>query len=317
MIKTLLSITLITTAIFAQAQSFTATYSFAATTASTGATDPSTPPSASGLTFGSFSAVGTSTSNGSAGRFSFNSWPIATLSGSTSATSYSAMGGSLSLNSYYEVMLSPTSGFSVTVDSVTFLSRRTSTGPRSFALRSSVDSYTANLPAFIVPTNTILTIAGTNEFFYTSDPATTSTYNSGNTIRTNAAGFIGFTSPITFRFYAWNSEQSGGNFGIDDVTFYGSASVVTSIATINFDLNANFNLYPVPNNDGIVYIENKNVQELSTIEVIDVFGSIVLSSKNETSSKIKLNLSEVSNGNYTVRIITANGSTTKKLIIVK
>ena len=73
----------------------------------------------------------------------------------------------------------------------------------------------------------------------------------------------------------------------------------------------------MPNNDGIVYIENKNAQELSSIDVLDVFGSVVLSSKNETASKIKLNLAEVSNGNYVVRINTVNGTTTKKLVIVK
>ncbi len=73
----------------------------------------------------------------------------------------------------------------------------------------------------------------------------------------------------------------------------------------------------MPNNDGIVYIENKNAQELASIEVLDVFGNIVLSSKNETASKIKLNLSDVANGNYVVRINTVNGTTTKKLVIVK
>jgi len=73
----------------------------------------------------------------------------------------------------------------------------------------------------------------------------------------------------------------------------------------------------VPNNDGIVYIENKNAQELASIEVLDVFGNIVLSSKNETASKIKLNLSDVANGNYVVSINTVNGTTTKRLVIVK
>ena len=73
----------------------------------------------------------------------------------------------------------------------------------------------------------------------------------------------------------------------------------------------------MPNNDGIVYIENKNAQELASIEVLDVFGNIVLSSKNETASKIKLNLSDVANGNYVVSINTVNGTTTKRLVIIK
>ena len=296
------------------AQSFTATYSFVSTTTVSGTTDPSTPPTATGLTFGSFSAVGTSTANQSTGRFSFNGWPLATLSGSTSAVTYTDMGGAIDLNKYYEVVLTPTLGYQVTLTSMDFTGRRTATAPRSFAVRGSVDSYSANLNASIAGTGTVITLAGTNEFWFSVDGNTS--YFTGNTI-TFGSAYVNLINPINVRIYAWNAEQSGGNFTIDDVTFNGNASLATSIATLHFDLNSNFNIYPVPNNDGIVYIENKNAQELSSIDVVDVFGNVVLSSKNETASKIKLNLAEVSNGNYVVRINTVNGTTTKKLVIVK
>jgi hypothetical protein len=314
MIKKLLSIALLATAITVNAQSFTATYSFVATTTVSGSTDPTPPPTATGLTFGSFSAVGTSTANQSAGRFSFNGWPIATLSGSTSAVTYTDMGGAIDLNKYYEVILTPTSGYQVTLTSMDFTARRTSTAPRSFAVRGSVDSYSANLSASIVGTGTVITLAGTDEFWFSVDGNTN--YFSGNTI-TFGTPYVNVTTPTSIRIYAWNSEANAGNFTIDDVTFNGSASVATGLASLNFDLNANFNVYPVPNNDGIVYIENKNAQELSSIEIVDVFGNVILSSKNETAAKIKLNLSEVSNGNYVVRINTTKGTTTKKLVIVK
>ncbi len=315
MIKNLLSIiALVCTSLLANAQSFTATYNFASTSSVTGTTDPTPPPVITGITCGSFVAVGTNTANGSAGRFSFNGWPIATLSGSTSAASYSAMGGTIDLTKYYDVMLSPTTGYAVTLDSIVFLSRRTGTGPRSFAVRSSVDAYANNLPAS-VPSSTLLSIAGTDEFFYTADAATTSAYQSGNKITTNNAAFIGFTTPVTFRFYAWNAESTAGNFGIDDVSFFGSVAVTTGIGKVSFDLNSNFKVYPVPSYDGVVFIESKN-QDITKIEVVDVLGNIVLlNTKNE--SKVKLNLSDMPNGNYFVRMYSGNSVSTKKIVVIK
>ncbi len=316
MIKKLLTIAIVASGILANAQSFTATYSFAATTTVSGMNDPSTPPSIVGVTCGSFAAVGTGTANASAGRFSFNTWPIATLSGSASATSYSAMGGSIDLNIYYGVTISPGAGNSVTLDSITFLSRRTSTGPRSFAVRSSANTYATNLPASI-PTNTLLSIAGTNEFFYTVDAATTSNYNAGNKITTNAPSFIGFMMPMTFRFYAWNCEAAAGNFGIDDVTFYGSVSIATGLGSVSTDLNSNFKMYPVPNTTGVIYIEAKNANEVTNIEISDVLGKVIYSTTGQNQSSLEINIADLSTGNYSVKISTPTTSTTKKLVVVK
>jgi hypothetical protein len=320
MIKKLLSIALIATAMFANAQSFTGVYTFSAVasgTASTGYTDPTPVPVAAGLTFGSFTAVGTGTSTatnpGAAGRFVFDNWPTGATTG---LDVYANMTGSINVNEYYNVTLMPASGYSLTISSITFGVRRSGTGIRNYAVRSSADSYSANIPAS-VGTNTNLSVVSTDVFFWNFDATATSADQVGSTVTLSGANFTDLTSPISFRFYGWNSEGSGGNFSIDNVNINGSVSLATSIATLNFDLNTNFNVYPVPNNDGIVYIENKNAQELSSIEVIDVFGNVVLSSKNETASKIKLNLADVSNGNYVVRINTANSSTTKKLVILK
>ncbi len=320
MIKKLLSITLIASAITANAQSFTGVYTFSSVatgTATTGFTDPTPVTIATGVTFGSFSAVGTgtsaSTNPGAAGRFVFDNWPAG---GTTGLDVYANMTGSININEYYNVTLTPTSSYSVTISSITFGVRRSGTGIRNYAVRSSADSYSVNLPAS-VGTSTNLSVVSTNVFFWNFDATSTSADLVGSTITLSGANFSNLTSPISFRFYGWNSEGTGGNFSIDNVNINGSVSVATGIATLNFDLNSNFNVYPVPNNDGIVYIENKNAQELSSIEVIDVFGNVVLSSKNETAAKIKLNLADVSNGNYVVRINTVNGTTTKKLVIVK
>lgn len=313
MIKKLLSIALVATSVLANAQSFTATYSFASTTTLTGTSDPSTPPTVSGVQCGTFQAVGTSSTNANGGRFGFNGWPIATLSGSASATSYSAMGGSIDLGKYYEVTLTPTGGNYLTLTSMDFVARRTSTAPRSFAVRSSVDSYASNLTATVVGTGTVITIEGTNEFFFSVDGNTS--YHSGNTISFGST-FVNLTNPVTIRIYAWNSEAATGNFTIDDVTFNGSTALTTGLGTISMDLNANFNIYPVPNNDGVVYIENKGNNEVSKIEVMDILGNVVSSTKGDLN-KITLDLSTVSNGTYMVRIYSNNTITTQKIVVSK
>ena len=313
MIKKLLSIALVSTSILANAQSFTATYSFASTTSLTGTTDPSTPPSVAGITCGTFQAVGTGTTINNAGRFSFSGWPLATLSGTTSAASYTAMGGTIDLGKYYEVTLTPNANSQLTLNSMNFVARRTSTSARSFAVRSSIDSYAANLTATVVGTGTIITIAGINEFFFSVDGNTN--YFNGNTITFDGA-FTNLTNPVTIRFYAWNGESTATNssFAIDDVTFIGSTSITTGLGTITSDLNSNFNMYPVPNNDGVVYINNKNNVEISNIEVIDMLGNIV---STTTENKTALNLANVSNGTYFVRIYANNSVTTQKIVINK
>lgn len=313
MSKFLLSFTFIFIGLLAGAQSFSVTYNFASTTTLTGVTDPTTPPTASGLTFGAFTAVGTSTANQGTGRFSYNGWPIATLSGSTSATTYTDMGGALDPSKYYEVTLTPVSGNQVTLTSMDFTARRTGTAPRSFAVRSSVDSYVSNLTASVT-TGTVITTPVNNEFWFSVDGNTS--YFPGNEI-TFGSSFVDLTSPVTIRIYAWNSEATLGNFTIDDVTFNGSVSVATSIGKVKFDLNSNFTIYPVPSHDGVVFIDNKNTLDVSKIEVIDVLGNVVLTSNSKNDIKIKLNLADMPNGNYFVRMHSGNTVSTKKIVIIK
>lgn len=306
MIKKLLSIALVATSVLANAQSFTATYDFAAVSSTTGLTDPTPTPTATGLTFGSFSAVSTVTPGTSTGRFSFTGWPTGAT---TAVDSYSTMTGMLDLSKHYAVTLNPQSNYFITLNTCSFTVQRSGTGVRSFAVRTSADNYMNNLPA--VATGTAISIQGTNEFFLNFD-ATTSA-QTGSYIN-----FMGATinSSTTFRFYGWNSEASGGTFSIDNVIFSGSASLTTGLGTISMDLNANFNIYPVPNNDGVVYIENKGNNEVSKIEVVDLLGNVVSSTKGDLN-KITFDLSTVTNGTYMVRIFSNNTVTTQKIVVSK
>lgn len=313
MIKHLLSIACVSIGLNLSAQSFVATYSFAATTTLTGTTDPSVPPVATGVTFGSFTAVGTSSASTGAGRFSFTNWPTGAT---TAVDTYTSMTGALDPSKYYEVTLTPVSGYELTLSGITFGVRRSGTGIRSYAVRSSADTYGSNLTA-AVGTNTNLSVVATDEFFWNFDATSTSSDQNGSAIILSGAPFTAVTTPVTFRFYAWNSEAGTGTFSIDNVTFAGSTSLATGLGKVNYDINAGFNVYPVPNHDGIVYIEGKNLDEVSKIEVMDVLGNIILTSASKNENKVRLNLSEVPEGNYFVRIYNGNSVSTKKFTIIK
>jgi hypothetical protein len=220
MLKKILFIALIAICIKIKAQSFSGNYPFSLVTNSSGTVDPTSVPTATGVAFGSFSANGVSANSNATVRFSFTSWPIGATSG---VDTYSAMTGSINLGKYYEVTLTPINSYSISLTSITFNMRRSGTGVRNYAVRSSVDSYAANLPAS-VSSNTNLSVVGTNNFFWNFDATSTSADQVGSTITVSGPDYTYFVNPITFRFYAWNCENNSlGTFSIDNVTFNGSA----------------------------------------------------------------------------------------------
>jgi hypothetical protein len=312
MIKNLLTITLLATSILATAQSFTAQYDFASTTSSIATTtDPTTPPTATGVAFGSFSAVNVGTVSTSNGSFTYDSWGTGATNNDNVQTNFT---GAIDLTKYYSVTISPQSGYEVTLTDMAFSSRRSTTGPRQYSVRSSMDSYSVNLPA-TPSTNSVVTVINSNEFFISLD-GNSGTF-SGNTITFPQPNYTALTTPVTIRFYAWNSEASTGSFRIDDVIFSGSATAVTSVGKVSFDLNSNLNIYPVPSFDGVVFIESKNNQDVTKIEVLDILGNVVSSNVTKGDSKTKLNLANIPNGNYFVRTFSGNSVSTKKIVILK
>ena len=79
-----------------------------------------------------------------------------------------------------------------------YTGQRSGTGPNSFAFRSSLDSYTANIGT---PTAT------------------------GATIDLSAAAYQDVGSPITFRLYGYNAGAAAGTFSVNDFTFNGTVSL--------------------------------------------------------------------------------------------
>ena len=215
---TLLFLAMIVSGICLKAQSFNATYPFTGVNTTSGTTDPTPVPTATGLTFGSFSAVGASTNSNATGRFSFTGWPTGSTNGNTL---YSQMTGSMDTARYFEVTLTPDAGYSMSLDTITFDVRRSGTGIRSYVVRSSIDGYTTNIANTISPTNANLSLQGTNEIFINTD----FTNNlSGSMALLTGGSFGSLTSPVTFRFYAWNAEAASGTFSLDNVHIYGYAT---------------------------------------------------------------------------------------------
>lgn len=194
-------------------QAFNVTYPFTNVTTASGTTDPTAVPTATGVTFGSFSSVGVSANPNALARFSFTTWDTGAITGSD------VFSGAINTAKYYQVTITPQAGYQIDINSIAFTSQRSGTGIRQYAVRSSLD-YTTNLPASISPANANLSVVGTN-VFQVVDASTGA--NSGNLITLGTAYNV-ITGPITFRFYGWNAEAGGGTFSIDNVIIDGVAS---------------------------------------------------------------------------------------------
>lgn len=223
----------------ANAQSFTASYPFTnIVSGSGGFTDPTAVPTSTGVTFGGFNAVpaaGNPFSMGAnpnaAGRFSFVGWPTGATNGSDVFT------GSINTGQYYQVTVTPQAGYTIDISSISFTLQRSGTGIRQYAVRSSVDGFLANLPASVSPANAVLSVLG-DQTMQVTDASTTA--QTGSTI-TLGSNHTALNTAVTFRFYGFNAEGSGGTFSIDNVVINGSSALsgsspvlTLSAAAINF-----------------------------------------------------------------------------------
>lgn len=318
MIKHLLSISILFLSLNGFSQSFSVMYDFssvASGTANTGTIDPTPTPTAAGVTFGSFMAVGTPTATSASGVFAFSGWD---LGATTAVDTYSTMTGSVNVAKYYEVSVTPNAS-TVTLNSITFNMSRSSTGPRTWAVRSNKDSYTANLPASVVGNTNITTQPG-DVFFWVMDSYTVTggKQEAGSTITLSGPNFVNQTTPFTFRWYPYNAEGNAGTFRIDTVRFSGSVSGASGVNEFTQDLNSTIKIYPNPSNDGVVYLDTKKVN-FSKIEVVNVLGSTVALENKEAivNDKVKLDLNTLPAGTYFVRITAGNKVYTERFFITK
>lgn len=117
---------------------------------------------------------------------------------------YNASGwnsSSLNTNDYFEWTITPDACRSVSFTNFVYTSTRSNSAIGQFSLRSSLDGYSSNI--------------GTATF-------------SGTTISLTAAAYQNLTAPVTFRFYAWGTTNSGHQFSINDFSFRGTVGTVTT-----------------------------------------------------------------------------------------
>ncbi|MCA8829091.1 Calx-beta domain-containing protein [Hymenobacter pini] len=132
--------------------------------------------------------------------------------GTFSATGWST--GALDATDYFSFSVTPSAGYTLRLDSLRLDERRSGTGIRDWAIRSSLDNFTADIKAVNVPDNT-------------------DTRN--NTLVTLPAAFAALNSSVEFRIYGYNSEAATGTWRIDDVRVLGAAVAgTTTVPTVSF-----------------------------------------------------------------------------------
>jgi len=297
MLRNLLCVTLTIVCFLGQSQNFNAKYNFSGVTPATGTIDPTPPPAAAGVTCYPFTAAGTHTTPNASGRFSFINWP---LGGIDQVDNHSAFTGTLSPNAYYEVTLAPAPSWSVNLSNISFSVRRSSTGIRNYSVRSSTDGFSTNIYAS-VGTNTNLTTISGNIFFWKFDNTSTSGDQKDNYLTlVFLPAFSTFTNPITFRFYAWNAEGSGGTFSIDSVQFSGYAfdpgNAVGLSETQGQEKMITVFPNPVLGSPAIINC-NSNIEEL---EIRNLTGQVIHTQKEVNAGPCLL--PELSPGIYLIRV---------------
>jgi hypothetical protein len=143
------------------------------------------------------------TAAASSHRFGGNNWF------KTGNTNPSTLAEAITANSYIEFTVTPTLGYSFTPTSFVFGWDHSNTGPASVALRSSADSYGAN-----IGTVTGMAASQTN----------------GNTI--NISTLTGLTSATTFRLYGYSASGTTGTGGFDVASSSVNVQLNGSVASV-------------------------------------------------------------------------------------
>ena len=282
-IFTILSIVAIS--FYVQGQTnFTATYDFveSPTNDELGALTGST-----NLTISKFSTVGATYVSSTGNRYANSGAPT----------------GTLNTGNYIQVTLTPSTGYTLTINSLTVRVQRSGSGPRDMAVRSSADNYTENLPATINPANAALSIIPTNVIHYVND------INSGqNGATITPTNITNISSPVTFRFYFFNAEASTGTFSVDDVVINGTTKSVP-LGTIDNIKEKNIFLKNTMVDNTLSFQTKGN----ASVKVYNANGQLVKSA-TISAQNANVNVANLPKGNY---VVTAelNGETVSQKIV--
>lgn len=111
----------------------------------------------------------------------------------------------IDLTAYFTFTLTPTSSYEIDYTDFVYTSQASGTGPTSFAVRSSRDSFVANIGTPVA---------------------------SGATISLTGAAFQNITTATEFRVYGFGASSSAGTFSVNSFTFNGEVVPEPSTALL-------------------------------------------------------------------------------------
>ncbi|MCE3016580.1 MAG: PEP-CTERM sorting domain-containing protein [Pirellula sp.] len=111
----------------------------------------------------------------------------------------------IDLTAYFTFTLTPNTGNMISYESFQYQGQASATGPTTFAFRSSLDGFSANVGS-----------ANAN----------------GTTINLSSAQFQNVNSATEFRLYGWGATSSAGTFSVNEFTFTGTVSAVPEPSSI-------------------------------------------------------------------------------------
>lgn len=183
-------------------------------------------------------------------------------------------------------------------------------------VRSSRDNFNNNLAA-ATGTNTKLSAIPGDVFFWNYDSISTASDQRGSRIDFQNV-FEGLTDSVIFRFYAYNSETSGGTFSIDNVSLTGSvldSLILTSTSPPLCEVEP-IKIYPNPSINGRFTL--KNGQSNTKFQVLTLLGEECIPEQEIGAEEVKeFNLMNFASGNYILKICTGDSVSYRRLLFVQ
>ena len=178
-----------------------------------------------------FSAVGVGITTEVDSIFAYSGWGAGAPN---NATSFQDLSEQINTEKYYEFTITPRIGSGMNLTAISFRPGRSETGPRTFAVRSSINNFANNLPvdATSVQVLDLITVASQNTVFFETDAQQGLTAAEASLMLpkfTLGTSFSNLLQPVTFRIYGWNAEDNNGFFSVDDVKVEGSFGAIENI----------------------------------------------------------------------------------------
>lgn len=203
-------------------------YDFDDVSTSSGSIDPSVLPAVTDsldslairIPFTPFTAVGVSSNSTANDAFAFSNWSGSAVDGETD---FNNLDPNPNLGDYYEFTINTPVQQQMYFYGLTFKAKRSPSGPRTFAVRSSANNYGTNIP---LATSGGVSVQGTNVGFFTDDADAGEYIVNVNPANT---GFGFREAPLTVRIYAFNAEDANGFFSVDSVVVRGKSGTIENV----------------------------------------------------------------------------------------